>query len=203
MASRKSSKTASGAAAATKATDTAEEQTAPDQPDEQAAGGATEDTTNTAPDTARTAADELAETKPAAAPDRDAGGASQETKPEQPAAAPLEPPDLQTKPAAGNPNSSTNPVAANAAVRTLPGDQHRRLVVPGAEPGTFEPADPDDLWFDQGPRFTIVQSRHRLFEEFTHHNARRTDRRLLYNQGTPVRRDQANELTELARSARR
>jgi hypothetical protein len=98
-------------------------------------------------------------------------------------ATPLEAPDAagQVEPVLGHNQSSTNHVAANAAARTTPGEDHVRLV---GEDG--KDLDADSVFDAQEGPNTFVTVNTRVYEEFLYRNSSRTSRRLLFPKGARV-----------------
>lgn len=97
-------------------------------------------------------------------------------------AGPLVPTDVQNvrKPELGHRNSSTNPVSAAAALNSVPGSNHVRLVDDDdndvAIDDLFETKEPND------PSM-FVTVRRRVYQEYTPYNATTTMRHLLYPKG--------------------
>lgn len=98
-------------------------------------------------------------------------------------AGPLVPTDVQKvhEPADGHPESSTNTVAAGAALRTVPGENHVRL---HTEDG--EDVDVEDLFTEPLGASRMVEVKQRVFQTFTYHKARTPTTRLAYNKGARI-----------------
>jgi hypothetical protein len=98
-------------------------------------------------------------------------------------ASPLTPVDQHTQvvPAAGNPTSTTNPVAANASHQPQPGEQHY-----GLEDEDGNAIDADSL-FDKpdGPQTWVTASK-RTYERYRYPGGKTDMVRLLYPQGARV-----------------
>lgn len=163
---------------------------------------------DTQQDTGDAAAAEVAAQPGDAGTQQDTGAAAPEMAVAGPAAAPLDPPNAPVHPEGADPQSSTNPVAASAAVQTMPGDAHVRIVTPNPDyrPGDqgadqYIAADPDRMFTDPGGHATFMHTSVRLLEEFRHNGARGVDRRLLYAPGQPVSRARAHQLRQLAARA--
>ncbi|GIH95427.1 hypothetical protein ACFFMN_22955 [Planobispora siamensis] len=101
-------------------------------------------------------------------------------------AAPLEPPaerKRQQEPADGVPESTTNHVAANAALRSVPGSSHQGLVDEDGNPLTA------DEVFDfpaAGNPSTFATVKTRVYERFKYPNASQVTTQLLYPAGAQV-----------------
>lgn len=109
-----------------------------------------------------------------------------------PAAAPLSPPADhagQTEPKQGHPTSTTDQVYAEAAGRTIAGENHLRLV--DDDGNVFGPGD---LFDESDTTKTFVVAKTRIVEEFTYPNTTRTASRLLFVPGTRVPRWQAERI---------
>lgn len=116
-----------------------------------------------------------------------------------PLAAPLEPAvtdlAIQRTPLLGHPDSSTNNVAAAAAVLTQPGATHHSF---SDGQGNTLPAE--DLFLDEGPERTVVTAKHRIHEVYTFPNATATGEQLLYPVGVEVPRAEADRVIAAAKA---
>lgn len=111
---------------------------------------------------------------------------------------PIEAPDaaLQTKPEGGYSTSSTNPVAASAATRSMPGEDHVKLIdADGKE------LQADAIFDDSDPVQTYVTVKQEVYEVFAYPGAgvsddptRRETTRLMYPKGARVDRFQAERI---------
>lgn len=106
-----------------------------------------------------------------------------------PNAAPLDPPadsHTQTQPALGYDTSTTDQAYAEAAGRTIAGENHLRLV---DDDGNELSAD--DLFDESDPNLTFVTTKQRINEVFTYPNTNRESGRLMYVAGARVPKFQA------------
>lgn len=101
------------------------------------------------------------------------------------AAAPIEAPERtnQRTPHLGDPGTSTNPLSASAALRSVPGSDHRRLV----------DEDDNDVALESlfdfpkpGSPSTLATVPSRVYEEFNYPNTTTRARQLLYPAGALV-----------------
>jgi hypothetical protein len=109
-----------------------------------------------------------------------------------PNAAPLDPPADQAgqvDPPLGYQTSTTDQAYAEAAGRTIAGENHLRLV---GDDGNELSAD--DLFDDSDVNKTYVTTKARVYEEFTYPNTERVASRLLYVPGAKVPRFQAERI---------
>lgn len=138
-------------------------------------------------------------TQVTAAPELNTAGTRPPARTVTAGSAPIEAPDaaLQTQPARGYDTSTTNTVAANAAVSTYPGEDHVRLV---DEDGNE--IDGADLFNDSDGVQTFVTAKQRVFEVFRYPGAERTAQRLLYAAGARVDRLTAARLQEAYKTVR-
>jgi hypothetical protein len=182
---------AGASSAADRAAPKAEEKPAAEPEMVQDAQGGAEAPTGDAGET-RTAAEPLSEPLPEVEP---------EVEPDPPepatlsvAAAPLEPPAALAgvqppDPETGYAESSTNPVAAAAALRTVPGDDHIDLIDDNGDP-----VNPEELFDDPGAHSTIVRVNRRVIERFTYRGAARPATRLYLRPGQVVSRAEAERI---------
>ncbi|MFC6883528.1 hypothetical protein [Actinomadura yumaensis] len=108
------------------------------------------------------------------------------------AAAPLDPPAglaAAAPPDSGYSESSTNPVAGSAVLRTTPGDDHVALV---DENGAA--VNPKDVFDDPGPHATVLRVNRRVLERFTYYGANTPDARLFLRPGQKVTRAEAERI---------
>lgn len=119
---------------------------------------------------------------------------AREARKDAPTAAPLAPDQgTQLSPRLGNPGSSTNPVAAAAALRSQPGTGHVQFV---SEDGTA--LSPDDIFVDEGG--PTVTAKTRVHEVYRYRNATSHGVQLLYTPGQLVPRREADQVLAAARA---
>lgn len=132
-------------------------------------------------------------TRSAAAKEAGEGDAPQVAMAMMSEAAPLEPPEraAQREPASGHPHSTTNHVAANAALRSVPGSTHEGLVDDDGNPVNI-----DDVFEfpGEGNPSTIARVTKRVYERFRYPNTDTMATHLLYREGADVPLWQAHQL---------
>ncbi|MFF4777539.1 hypothetical protein ACFY05_32250 [Microtetraspora fusca] len=114
---------------------------------------------------------------------------------QQTAAAPLESPEAlaQRSPELGIPDSTTNHIAANAALRSVSGSSHEGLV-----DADGRPLDIDDVfeWPAAGDPRTVARVTTQVYERFKYPNASQIAMHLLFPAGAEVPLWQAHQLVD-------
>lgn len=133
----------------------------------------------------------------------DGDGVSAEGAPEAPSgtdAAPLTPDEatVQRSPHLGVPESSTNPVAANAAVMSPPGSAHVRLV---GEDGNRVGLDEVFEFPGPGNPRMVATVKQRVYQEFFYPNTSTPATHLLYPAGAEVPVPEAMRVVETFKHA--
>jgi hypothetical protein len=116
------------------------------------------------------------------------------------AAAPLEAPEKyqQRTPHLGDPGTSTNPVAANTGLSSVPGSDHHRLLNEAGDP---VPLDEVFEFPEYGSPSTLAVVRTRVFEEFTYPNTTTRTRHLMFPAGERVPVAEARRIIETYKHA--
>ncbi|MEW9530770.1 hypothetical protein [Microbispora sp. NPDC049125] len=146
------------------------------------------------------AAEDAHTSEPEAAP---ATPAAEQAAPQAPeaalatAAAPIETPEryAQRQPADGHPESTTNNVAANAALRSITGFNHRRLLSDDAEPRELSVDEIFEFPAGDDPK-TTATVKQKVIEEYATENSSRLATHILFAAGQEVPVWQAKQLQD-------